>query len=133
MATNGLILIVDPHRETREMYGDYFRYHGYAVAEAATSPEALFLAAELEPELVVTELSDEPEWLAAVRAIRRPGRSRPPAVIACSNSIDRRWPGAPPGVDVDRALPKPTSPRALLQVVRQLLGAGTMDAALLAL
>lgn len=109
-----LILIIDKSGETRSMYGDYFRYHDYEVAEAADAAEGMLVFSELRPDLVVTELSEEPEWMRGVQTLRRWGRSRATGMIACSTTIDASWPFAPPGVDVDRALPKPLSPRELL-------------------
>lgn len=120
-----LILIIDESEDTRAMYGDYFRYHGYAVAEAADGAEALRLYYRLQPDLIVTELSDEPEWIRAIRTMRGQGGGRKTATIACSTTIDATWPYAPPGVDVDMALAKPTSPRTLLLQAQHLLGVGS--------
>lgn len=109
-----LILIIDASAETRSMYGDYFRYHGYEVAEAPDAAEGVQLLSELRPDLVVTELSEEPEWVEGIRTLRRSGTGEERAMIACSTRIDPTWPCAPPEIDVDRALPKPLSPRVLL-------------------
>jgi CheY-like chemotaxis protein len=116
-----LILIIDQSPETRAMYADIFRHYGYTVAEAADSAEGVRLFHELRPDLIVTELSNEPEWVRALRAVRDDANGPRPATIACSTSIDPHWPCAPPGIDVDLALPKPTSPRKLLTEAQQLL------------
>ncbi|HSJ26177.1 MAG TPA: hypothetical protein VK929_15975 [Longimicrobiales bacterium] len=117
-----LILIVDQSSATRAMYADYLRYHGYGVAEASTSAEGMRLSHSLRPDLVVTELPADHEWVQAIRVLGRDGAARETAIIACSTQIDPRWPYVPEGVDVDRALPKPTSPRTLLDEVMRLLG-----------
>jgi CheY-like chemotaxis protein len=127
-----LILIIDESGDTRAMYGDYFRYHGYAVAEAADGLEGLRLYYKLQPDLVVTELSDEPEWIRALRTMRGHGHGRKTATIACSTTIDASWPYAPPGVDVDMALPKPISPRTLLLQAQHLLRAVSHEASAVA-
>jgi CheY-like chemotaxis protein len=119
-----LILIIDTSAETRAIYGDYFRHHGYAVAQAADSAEAVRLYYELRPNLIVTELSEDPEWVQAIRTLRRPNAGLETPLIACSTTIDQRWPFPPPGIDVDVALPKPTSPRALLLEAQRLLARG---------
>lgn len=116
-----LILIIDKSPATRSMYADCFRYYGYAVAEAADGVEGVRLFNELQPDLIVTELSDEPEWIQAIQALRWSDAGRETALIACSTRIDRSWPFPPAGVDVDVALAKPTSPHALLQEAEQLL------------
>lgn len=118
---NALILIIDTSPETRSMYAEYFRYHGYSVAEAADASEGVRLFQKLQPNLVVTELSDEAEWLQAIRILRWPETGGRTAVIACSTWIDPKWPVVPPGIDVDVALAKPTSPRTLLLEAEQLL------------
>jgi DNA-binding response OmpR family regulator len=116
-----LILIIDESDVTRAMYGDYFRHHGFAVVEAASGTEGLRLFRQRRPDLIVTELSDRPEWMQSIRSIRALG-GRNTGMIACSTTIDATWPVAPPGLDVDVALAKPTSPRALLDQARHLLG-----------
>lgn len=118
-----LILLIDPSAYTRAMYGDYFRFHGYAVMEAADGPAGLNLANEIEPDLVVTEVSSEPEWVEAIRTLRARGPGRKKATIACSVRIDAAWPFAPRGFDVDLALPKPISPRALLLQAERVMAA----------
>jgi CheY-like chemotaxis protein len=117
-----LILIIDPSEETRAMYGDYFRYHGYEVVEAADGADGVRAARELKPDLVVTELSIAPDRIRELRTIRTGPRGRRPATIACSTSLDPSWPFAPAGVEVDMALAKPISPRALLLHAQYLLG-----------
>jgi CheY-like chemotaxis protein len=117
-----LILIIDQSSATRAMYADYLRHHGYDVAEAADSAEGFQLSVALHPDLVVTELPADHEWVQAIRVVGRNGAARETAIIACSTHIDPRWPYMPEGVDVDRALPKPTSPRTLLYEVERLLG-----------
>jgi CheY-like chemotaxis protein len=118
-----LILIIDQSAETRAIFGDYFRYHGYTVAEASSGAEGLRLFHELRPDLIVTELSNEPEWLEAMREMRGQRDGRRPATIICSIMIDPSWPFAPAGYDADLALAKPISPRALLLQAQQVLRA----------
>lgn len=110
-----LILVIDPSSDTRAMYGDYFRHHGYAVAEAADGAEGVRLFEQLRPDLIVTELSAEPEWLRSIQRIRGQGDGPRTAMIACSTTIDATWPAVPHDIEVDLALAKPISPRALLQ------------------
>ena len=44
------ILIIDASADTRSMYADYFRYHGYQVAVAADGVEVLTKRAPKEPD-----------------------------------------------------------------------------------
>lgn len=116
-----LILIIDPSPETRAMYGDCFRHHDFTVMEAAEGGEGVRLLPVLEPDLVVTELTEEPKEFRALNTLRWPRPGRETAMILCSVRIDPRWPHAPHGIDVDVVLPKPLSPRALLLEAEHLL------------
>jgi DNA-binding response OmpR family regulator len=126
--SKALILIIDHSRETRIMYGDYLRYHGYAVAEAADAEEGMRQAGALQPDLIVTELFDEPSWIRAIRLVGSSGSAREIAIIACSTQLDSALPWAPHGMEVDSALAKPTTPRTLLQEVDRLLRRAHGDA-----
>lgn len=116
-----LILVIDPSAITRSMYGDCFRHAGYDVAEAADAAEGVRLFHELGPRLVVSEVSDGPEWREAIGALRSPEPGRRTPVILCSTRIDPRHPAAPAGIDVDLALAKPVLPRTLLLEASYLL------------
>ena len=117
----GLILIIDESAETREMYADCFRYHDYDVIEAADGIEGAQLFQQQRPDLIVTELSGDPQWMRALRTIRWPTSGGRTAMIACSTWIDRAWPSAPAGIEVDVVLPKPTLPNELLAEAESLL------------
>lgn len=119
-----LILLIDPSAVTRSMYADCFRHHGYEVVEADDAADGLRLFARLDPRLVVTELSDDPDWLDAIRMLRAlvPGRRTP--LILCSTHINAFCPVPPVGVDADVALAKPVSPLHLLMQVNALLTRG---------
>lgn len=119
--TNALILLIDPSRESREMYAEYFRHHGHPVVEAADAAQGLKLTSERRPDLVVTELSEDPEWIHAVAALRKAGTAEETALIVCSTRLDPRWPYAPICFDADRSLPKPATPAQLLGEARKLL------------
>jgi two-component system, cell cycle response regulator DivK len=52
-----LILIVEDHADTREMYAQYLAISGFRTAEAGSGQEAIGRAAEIGPNLIVTDLS----------------------------------------------------------------------------
>lgn len=122
-----LIFVIDPSSETRTMYADYLRHHGYDVAEAMDGPAGVALHAERRPDAVVTELSDQPSWKEAIRMLRWPEPGRETPIVACSSRIDPDWPFAPIWVDVDMALPKPAPPSAVLRAVQQVLARRSTD------
>lgn len=126
---NALILIIDQSSATRQMYADYLRHHGYRVVGASDSAEGLRLSRSMRPELIVTELAADREWIQAIQVMKRNGTARETAIIACSTFIDPRWPCVPDDVAVDRALPKPTAPRDLLREIERLLGEPALEPA----
>ena len=119
-----LILLIDPSAATRSMYADCFRHHGHDVVEAEDAQDGLRLFARLDPRLVVTELSEDADWLDALRMMRAlvPGQRTP--LILCSTRINTFHPVAPEGVDADVALAKPVLPRQLLRHANALLVPG---------
>lgn len=52
-----LILLVDDYADGREMYADALTFGGFRVIEAATGVEALALATERLPDLILMDLS----------------------------------------------------------------------------
>lgn len=120
-----LVLIIDPCRDTRAIYAHYLRHHGYEVAEAANGAEGVRLVRQLSPDVVVTELTlPVVSGLNVVRMIRMREPAEETIIIACATNIDRVWPYAPPGAEVDSALAKPASPRSLLLEIEHQLAYG---------
>ena len=51
------ILIVDDYDDVREMYAEYLEYMGYEVRTARNGQEALVLARESQPDVILMDLS----------------------------------------------------------------------------
>lgn len=56
-ARPALILLVENHDDTLEMYRDWFTFRGYRVACSRSADDALRLAVELHPDIITTELA----------------------------------------------------------------------------
>src|SRR5438105_15309703 len=52
-----LVLVVDDFVDAREMYGEYLKFCGFRVAEAANGVEAIESAKKLKPDLILMDLS----------------------------------------------------------------------------
>jgi len=52
-----LVLVVEDHADSREMYVHFLAMSGFRTAEAVNGQEAIQLAVDLRPELIVTDLS----------------------------------------------------------------------------
>lgn len=51
-----IVLIVDDDADTRELFGTVFKLDGFWVADAADAAGALEVAADLQPDLIVTDI-----------------------------------------------------------------------------
>jgi DNA-binding response OmpR family regulator len=115
-----LVLIVDASRATRDMYADFLRHHGYEVAEAGDCTEGVRVFRALRPDVVVTELTGGPESAEAISEMRAATPAGESLLIACSTYVEQHRPSLAE-IGLDAALPKPTSPRALLREIEWLL------------
>jgi two-component system, cell cycle response regulator DivK len=72
---NALILMVEDHQDSRDMYREWLQHVGSRVVSWGNGDEALRTARELHPDAIATELelrcSDGQEFCAALKADRR--------------------------------------------------------------
>lgn len=114
------VLLVDDVSDSREMYAFYLRAAGYAVHEAADGGDALALALEFRPDVIVMDLSlpSMDGWTAIAGLAATPETSSIPVVVlsACTFPADEeraRQSGAA------AFLAKPCDPIQLARVVRE--------------
>jgi two-component system cell cycle response regulator DivK len=80
-----LVLVVEDYADAREMYAAYIRLAGFSVAEAGDGVEAIRLAAELEPDVVVLDLSlPRLDGWGVIRRLRSDPRTRAILIVALS-------------------------------------------------
>jgi CheY-like chemotaxis protein len=126
------VLIVDDDRDTREMYSESLRAEGFETMSAASGEEALQLAANVVPGVVVTDLrlKGKIDGLELTRRLRAAPRTAGARIILLTGaSIDYEKQDAK-AAGCDRFLLKPCLPDALATEIRSLtLGAtGTRPA-----
>jgi two-component system cell cycle response regulator DivK len=80
-----VILVVDDVDDNRLMYVEYLEYAGYQVAQARTGTQALGLAREVAPALIVMDLSmpDMDGW-EATRRLKADPRTRRILILVVS-------------------------------------------------
>ena len=118
-----VILIVDDNDDAREMYAAYFYHLDFDVATAPDGAEALRLAAELKPDVVVMDLTmPVMDGWTATRRLKAHEELRVIPVVAVSGHAT--GPAAAQSVSeagFDRFVLKPCLPEDLADVVRELL------------
>jgi len=118
-----VVLLADSDADTRTMYSEFLRFHGYRVVSVLTAREALVLAPRVD--VVVTE-SRLPGGVNGLEMVTRLKASEDTARIPVAVVTSSAW-----NTDRDRAeragcdlfLSKPCLPSELLRAVRRLLAA----------
>ena len=111
--------MVDDERRIAEIAGDYLRHAGYGVLTAGTGEQALVLARERRPDLVVLDLGlPRMDGLDVARTLRR--ESAVPIIMLTARVEE---PDRVLGLEVgaDDYMTKPFSPRELVARVRAVL------------
>lgn len=119
MATR-TVLLADADRDSRAIYSLMLEHHGFRVLPARDAAEALRLAAEARPELVVADLFLFREGRPLAALLRGPdGGAEVPLIGLTSLAAS---PGtAPAWLACDSLLLKPCVPSRLLREVRRVL------------
>ena len=117
------VLIADDNPDIRAVLGILLRGAGYRTVTADDGEQAVDLAAQVHPDLVVMDIAmPKLDGLAAARRIRRiSGLERVP-IVGCS-AYDPEQSDAPPGrnTPLDAFLKKPTDFDDLLSTIDRLL------------
>lgn len=119
--TDRCILLVDAHVDSRRVYETVLRHGGHRVLQAGSGAEALRLAAESLPDVVVTEV-----WVPGVDGLTLMERLRsdprtagiPVLLVSASGATDERRRASEGGAAY---LTKPCSPTRLAAAVETLL------------
>ena len=117
MTVHPLVLIVDDEPLIRQVLADLLSDEGYRVASAADGREALALASEQSPDLVLSDVTmPRLDGVALVRALRAAG-CRVPVVLVSANYAAVDLPGV-------RFVPKPFDLDAIITAVERSLANG---------
>jgi len=117
-----LILVVDDFEDNRAMYAEYLSYCGYAVEQACDGEEAVRLARELLPDVVVMDLSlPVLDGWEATRRLKADARTRCIPVIALTGHALAGHSRGAREAGCDAFLAKPCLPDKLVEKVRELI------------
>jgi two-component system cell cycle response regulator DivK len=118
-----LILIVDDVEDARFMYSLYLTNHGFRVAEAANGEDAIRLAHEQQPALVLMDLGlPVMDGWEATRRIKADPRTRSLPVLAISGHAFADSVKRAKDAGVDAFFIKPCMPATVLAKIREMLG-----------
>ncbi|MEX2270995.1 MAG: response regulator [Vicinamibacterales bacterium] len=115
------VLVAEDHADTRMFYAELFR-QSYDVIEAGRGDQALQLAREQRPSLIVTDLSlPGITGIELARALKGDKATAGIPIICLSGHADADTSKAVAASGIDRMLVKPCMPDDLLAHVSELL------------
>ena len=117
-----LILLVDDYQDGREMYADSLRFAGYRTLEASSGPEALQLALDRNPSLILMDLSlpGIDGWEVTAR-LKKDARTRHIPIVALTAHALQEERERAERAGCDAFVAKPCLPEELLTQVQRLL------------
>ena len=117
-----LILLVDDYQDGREMYADSLRFAGYRTLEASSGPEALQLAFDRQPGLILMDLSlpGIDGWEVTAR-LKKDTRTRHIPIVALTAHALQEERERAERAGCDAFVAKPCLPEELLAQVQRLL------------
>ena len=123
VARKPLVLVVDEHRDTREMYRIVLDVAGYRAAEAASVEEGLRTASLLRPRAVVCDWRlPDGDALALARGLRgQPGGGRIALVAIAGAMLGERRTARALRSGFDRVIEKPVLPDAVVATIEHVL------------
>jgi len=117
-----LVLLVDDLADQRTMYREYLEYAGFGVALAGSAPEGIAKAIDMQPDVVVMDLSMPGiDGFEATRVLKAVSLTRHIPVVAFtahSPHLPREWAVA---AGCDGYLQKPLLPHDLANQILSLL------------
>src|SRR5436189_5551842 len=114
------ILVVDDEQATREVFAELLQHWGYEVDQTADGHEALKLAAERHPDVIVSDLvMPKLDGLQLVRALREELPDTPVVIITGRGTIDAAVEAIREGVF--DFVEKPLDPARLRVIVQRAL------------
>jgi CheY-like chemotaxis protein len=120
--TSPLVLVVDDYQDAREMYAEYLSFSGFRVAEASNGLEAVEKALQLQPDVILMDLSlPGMDGWAATRRLKTDERTRTIPVVALTGHALAGYSEGARQAGCDAFVTKPCLPDELVVEVRRIL------------
>lgn len=123
MSADKKVLIVEDNEDNRIVYATMLKYYGYTIVEATNGEDAIRLAAEEMPDIILMDISIPgiDGWEAAERIKGNPDTESIPIVAVTAHALPEHRQRAE-DLDCEGYLTKPCEPRTLLNEVRRIIG-----------
>ena len=118
------VLLVNDSSGEREMYAEWFRRAGFRTLQASNARDGFRMAAELKPDVVVTDfrLPGLINGLALTSCLKRTSSTRDAAIVMLTMTASTSERELAKRAGCDRFLTKPCTPQDLAHTVDELLG-----------
>ncbi|AKI99288.1 response regulator receiver domain-containing protein [Archangium gephyra] len=116
------MLVVDDYDDAREMYAEYLEFLGYQVQTARDGQEALELAQQSHPDVILMDLSlPVVSGWEATRQLKQDARTRHIPVMALTGHVLATHSEKAKEVGCDEFVSKPALPDTVADKIRALL------------
>jgi DNA-binding response OmpR family regulator len=117
-----ILLVVDDHDDTRDMYDGLLSASGYWVACASTGLEAFEYARDIQPDVVITDLGlpGHVDGAELIRELRSDRSLQKVPVLVVTGREPRDLPSLA-GLDISALLLKPVAPETLIARIQAAL------------
>ena len=120
------VLLVDDYPDAREMYSEYLKFTGFDVVEAANGIEALQRAVDMEPDIILMDLSlPVMDGWEATRRLKADARTADIPVVALTGHALSGMSEGAQRAGCDAFVTKPCLPEDLVKEIRHVLDAKT--------
>ena len=123
MSAEKTVLLVEDNEDNRIVYAMMLEYHGYKIIEATNGEDAIRIAHEEKPDIILMDISipGVDGWTATQRIKENPDSQGIPIVAVTAHALPEHRERAEQ-LGCDGFLTKPCEPRRLLEEVEKLIG-----------
>jgi two-component system, cell cycle response regulator DivK len=117
------VLLVEDNEDNRIVYATMLEHYGYKVVETANGEDAVRIAREQKPDLILMDISIPgiDGWTATERIRENPDTAEIPVVAVTAHALPEHRARAE-SLHCEGYLTKPCEPRRLLEEVQRLIG-----------
>jgi CheY-like chemotaxis protein len=117
-----LVLVVEDYQDAREMYAAYLQFSGFAVVEATNGVEAIAMALERAPDVILMDLAlPKMDGWEATRRLKSDDRTMHIPIVALTGHALAGYAEGARQAGCDSFVTKPCLPDALVAEIQRML------------